>query len=181
MNESSALLIVLADLVTWPGCCTPEGQCGALDSSGTLGCIPNASLMMVAPQACDYDPNNMCTSIVQVTCDGAEDCPGQQCCGHYNQPAVLKTTAGSARQTRAPERKRDCAHRGEARYQPTCPLMRASVSSDSAASEPSHWSTVGSLRNQLRWRFPYWRVANNTRSWRISGLTASSRLSAICR
>jgi hypothetical protein len=70
--------------ISWPGCCTPEGQCGAL-ASGTLGCIPNSSLMMVAPQACTYDPNNTCRAIRQIHCDGPEDCPGQQCCGHYNQ------------------------------------------------------------------------------------------------
>jgi hypothetical protein len=68
--------------LTWYGCCTPDGECGAL--GGELGCVPNASLM-AAPQSCTYDPNNTCTRLFEVTCDGAEDCSGEQkCCGHYD-------------------------------------------------------------------------------------------------
>ena len=68
--------------LTWYGCCTPEGQCGAL--GGALGCVPNASLM-ATPQACTYDPDNTCTRLFEVECDGAEDCSGdQKCCGHYD-------------------------------------------------------------------------------------------------
>jgi hypothetical protein len=69
--------------LTWYGCCTPDGECGAL-AAGSLGCVPNSSLM-VAPQSCEYDPNNTCTRLFEVTCDGAEDCgDGQECCGHYD-------------------------------------------------------------------------------------------------
>jgi hypothetical protein len=70
--------------LTWYGCCTPEGQCGAIDGTGTLGCIPNSALM--APeQSCTYDASNTCTRIVEVNCDGNEDCPGsQKCCGQYD-------------------------------------------------------------------------------------------------
>jgi hypothetical protein len=75
----------LTGTVEWFGCCTPSGECGALDSSGALGCIPNSSLML-APKSCTYDPNNTCTGIVDVQCDGPEDCTGgQQCCGHFSQ------------------------------------------------------------------------------------------------
>jgi hypothetical protein len=68
-------------MTNYQGCCTPAGKCGAL-AGGMLGCIPNADLM--APdQACTYDPNNTCTRLVDVACDGAEDCPGQKCCAVY--------------------------------------------------------------------------------------------------
>ena len=33
--------------------------------------------------ACTYDATNTCTRIVDVACDGAEDCPGQKCCAVY--------------------------------------------------------------------------------------------------
>ena len=82
--DSSCPTYDVMGFLTWYGCCTPEGACGAIDSSGTLGCIPN-SVLMAPDQSCTYDPNNTCTRIVEVTCDGAEDCPsGQQCCGHYD-------------------------------------------------------------------------------------------------
>jgi hypothetical protein len=70
--------------ITFPGCCTPDGQCGALDGSeGGSGCIAN-DLLMVAAQSCDYDPTNTCERIVDIACDGSKDCPsGQSCCGHY--------------------------------------------------------------------------------------------------
>lgn len=68
---------------TWYGCCTPAGECGAL-AAGSLGCIPNSTLM--APdQSCTYDPNNTCERLFEVTCDGAEDCgSGQKCCAQYD-------------------------------------------------------------------------------------------------
>ena len=38
-----------------------------------------------AEQSCTYDPNNTCQQLIDVACDGAEDCSnGQMCCGHYN-------------------------------------------------------------------------------------------------
>jgi hypothetical protein len=68
--------------ITWFGCCTPEGQCGALNAGG-LGCVAN-SILMVAEQSCTYDEANSCTEIVDVKCDGNEDCgDGEQCCGQY--------------------------------------------------------------------------------------------------
>lgn len=63
------------------GCCTPEGECGAILAGA--GCIANGALMQ-PEQSCTYDPDNMCTRIMEVTCDGAEDCAdGQLCCGQY--------------------------------------------------------------------------------------------------
>jgi hypothetical protein len=67
--------------ITWYGCCTPAGTCGA-QAGGALGCIPNGELM-AAEQSCTYDPANTCTRLVDVACDGAEDCPGQKCCAVY--------------------------------------------------------------------------------------------------
>ncbi len=68
----------------WPGCCTPDGQCGALSAGmGGLGCVANETLM--APESsCTFDPNNTCTSITEVACDGNEDCgSGELCCGTF--------------------------------------------------------------------------------------------------
>jgi hypothetical protein len=76
---------VMMGVVTLYGCCTPDGECGALSTGGTgLGCIPNSTLM-APPQSCDYDPTNTCQRLFEVNCDGAEDCSGsQKCCGHYD-------------------------------------------------------------------------------------------------
>jgi hypothetical protein len=75
-------------LGTWGGCCTPEGECGALNGGfggmNGLGCVSN-TLLGQPEQSCDYDPNNMCSRFVEVTCDGAEDCgDGELCCGQYD-------------------------------------------------------------------------------------------------
>lgn len=85
--------------LVWPGCCTPAGTCGALDSSmDGLGCIPSATLPATpdagAPteQTCTYDPNNTCTGLLPVECDGPEDCAsGQFCCGEYEGGYVQLT------------------------------------------------------------------------------------------
>lgn len=77
----SSCPMYMSGMVNWFGCCTPEGKCGAM-AGGTLGCVPNSSLM-AADQNCNYDPQNTCTRIVDVACDGAEDCPGQKCCAVY--------------------------------------------------------------------------------------------------
>ena len=65
------------------GCCGPGGVCGALDTLGGIGCIPNVSLG--APEAsCEYDPRSTCTDLKEVRCDGPEDCPsGKVCCGVF--------------------------------------------------------------------------------------------------
>jgi hypothetical protein len=82
--DPSCPMFAIPGLFAWYGCCTPGGTCGAIDSSGTLGCVPNTLLMMNAEQSCTYDPNNNCRQLIDVTCDGAEDCPsGEMCCGHY--------------------------------------------------------------------------------------------------
>jgi hypothetical protein len=83
----------LADMgfpLTFPGCCTPSGTCGALDSSeGGFGCIPGDALpddgdAGAATGSCTYDAAETCESIVTAFCDGPEDCPGsQQCCGEF--------------------------------------------------------------------------------------------------
>lgn len=68
--------------ITWYGCCTPAGTCGA-EAGGNFGCIPNDELMAPA-QSCNYDPQNTCERLIDVACDGNEDCPGQKCCGVYD-------------------------------------------------------------------------------------------------
>jgi hypothetical protein len=79
----------LGGVIDFPGCCTPAGECGALDSSqGGFGCIPGDALAMAPDggvgQSCDYDPDATCTSILAVYCDGPEDCgSGKQCCGRF--------------------------------------------------------------------------------------------------
>jgi hypothetical protein len=69
-----------------PGCCTPEGQCGAFDRSGDLGCIPPSTGGTGAdagPAPCRYSPANDCTSVAELPCDGPEDCgEGAVCCAH---------------------------------------------------------------------------------------------------
>lgn len=66
---------------TLQGCCTPAGTCGAFDRFGDLGCIPGEDYGR-APIDCAYDARNDCTQIVEVRCDGPEDCDDrQQCCG----------------------------------------------------------------------------------------------------
>ncbi len=75
--------------LTFGGCCTVDGECGALDSSeGGFGCIPAGALQPTdgggAGQICTYDPTATCTSILVAFCDGPEDCSGgQQCCGQF--------------------------------------------------------------------------------------------------
>jgi len=67
--------------VVLKGCCGPEG-CGVMDPF--LGCMPNTVLGR-SGGTCAYDPNNDCTELLGVPCDGAEDCPtGQQCCGKFD-------------------------------------------------------------------------------------------------
>ena len=53
-----------------PGCCTPAGTCGALDSTMGLGCIPNEDLGE-ASQDCSYDPDNDCTAIAEQSLSGS--------------------------------------------------------------------------------------------------------------
>jgi hypothetical protein len=66
---------------TLPGCCGENG-CGALLGAGT--CASNEQLGL-DPVECDFDPNNTCTALMDVPCDGSEDCPsGQQCCGRVD-------------------------------------------------------------------------------------------------
>lgn len=65
------------------GCCGPEGRCGYYDRFGDLGCaVPDTS---DAGARCDYDPENVCRSLVAVPCDGPEDCTaGGVCCARSN-------------------------------------------------------------------------------------------------
>jgi hypothetical protein len=71
------------------GCCSPDGSCGAFDRFGTFGCIPGANLVS-PPVACRYKDATRCDRVVEVACDGPEDCPlGFQCCArvqpdHYD-------------------------------------------------------------------------------------------------
>jgi hypothetical protein len=57
-----------------------------VDPNSELGCVDSAADAAL----CDYHANNDCTSIVELPCDGPEDCaPGNVCCGrtqrdHYD-------------------------------------------------------------------------------------------------
>lgn len=67
---------------TLGGCCGADGRCGLLDSDGELGCVGTA------PDAatCAYDPRNDCTNVVELPCDGPEDCAtGKVCCGRAHR------------------------------------------------------------------------------------------------
>jgi hypothetical protein len=64
---------------TAPGCCTPAGECGSAWGY-LLGCVPNDALQLPS-QACTYDATRICQNIIEVECDGPEDCgSGQTCC-----------------------------------------------------------------------------------------------------
>jgi hypothetical protein len=65
------------------GCCSPGGRCGYYDRFGELGCIVADG--SDAGVRCEYDPDNMCRSVVAVPCDGPEDCgAGNVCCARSN-------------------------------------------------------------------------------------------------
>lgn len=82
--DPSCPVFAIDGLATWAGCCTPQGECGALDTEGGLGCVANGGLGAPA-LSCTYDPDNTCERILEVRCDGAEDCSGgRMCCGHYD-------------------------------------------------------------------------------------------------
>lgn len=88
--EPSCPSFTIAGSSTWAGCCTAQGECGALDLDGGLGCVANGNLMSVE-QSCDYDPRNTCTRITEIACDGAEDCTrGRMCCGHFDGAGYLR-------------------------------------------------------------------------------------------
>ena len=64
------------------GCCTPAGRCGLFDPTGELGCIGYAA----DAATCEFDAKNDCTSIVELPCDGPEDCDdGKVCCGRVQR------------------------------------------------------------------------------------------------
>jgi hypothetical protein len=67
---------------TLGGCCGADGRCGLLDSDGELGCVSTAA----DAATCVYDPNNDCTSVIELPCDGPEDCDtGKVCCGRAHR------------------------------------------------------------------------------------------------
>jgi hypothetical protein len=75
----------LADGTTIQGCCTPAGGCGLYDRFGELGCIPSD---LADGAACRPVPDATCKSVVEVTCDGPEDCSsGTVCCGRTSHGA----------------------------------------------------------------------------------------------
>lgn len=65
------------------GCCSPSGICGYYDFEGSLGCVTDT----VLPDAATCVPSgNACTSIIELPCDGPEDCAGGSvCCGHLSE------------------------------------------------------------------------------------------------
>lgn len=69
----------LADGTTIQGCCTPAGRCGLYDRFGELGCVPTE---LADGATCRPVPDATCSSVVEVTCDGPEDCGASAvCCG----------------------------------------------------------------------------------------------------
>lgn len=66
------------------GCCASDGTCGGKEGpsnpSWQLGCV--SSVLFGQPaRSCPFDPNNDCTEVVPIQCDGPEDCPfGTACC-----------------------------------------------------------------------------------------------------
>jgi hypothetical protein len=67
---------------TLAGCCGENGRCGVLDSDGELGCVPTAA----DAATCVYNAGNDCTSVVELPCDGPEDCEtGRVCCGRAHR------------------------------------------------------------------------------------------------
>lgn len=61
------------------GCCSPDGHCGHFDRFGNLGCVPGGP--DDAGDTCTPRPDATCTSLVEVLCDGPEDCgPERVCC-----------------------------------------------------------------------------------------------------
>ena len=106
--------IELPGSVIWRGCCTTGGTCGGLDLHTGLGCVAQAQLPLAnppaggaAPRRCTYDAQATCEALVEVVCDGPEDCPGQVCCGRsrskpqvssiqYDRFVCLDSCAGAA-------------------------------------------------------------------------------------
>jgi hypothetical protein len=63
------------------GCCDPSGACGIFDRFGVTGCIPRSALGM-DPVDCTPVEAATCHQIVEIPCDGPEDCAtGLECCG----------------------------------------------------------------------------------------------------
>jgi hypothetical protein len=62
------------------GCCSPDGRCGHFDRFGELGCV--ASPTSDGSVACTYARSLDCRAVVELPCDGPEDCgAGRVCCG----------------------------------------------------------------------------------------------------
>lgn len=86
----------LPGAVTLQGCCRPEGRCGVMDPAGELGCVSEGS----DASTCEFHADNDCTSIVELPCDGPEDCAaGQVCCGraqsdHFDRFGCFASCAG---------------------------------------------------------------------------------------
>lgn len=114
--DPSCPSFTVAGTFTWAGCCTAAGECGALDLDGGLGCIANGNLMSVE-QSCDHDPENTCTRITEIGCDGAEDCsPGRMCCGHFDGAGYLEFSCADScarREARTGEIWSEACHPGE--------------------------------------------------------------------
>ncbi|HVU03880.1 MAG TPA: hypothetical protein VHE30_19110 [Polyangiaceae bacterium] len=75
------------------GCCTPRGECGLFDRFADLGCVPPEPAATAdsgdgasdASVACRFDPEATCRSVVELPCDGPEDCgEGRACCGRLS-------------------------------------------------------------------------------------------------
>lgn len=83
------------DPIMMRGCCAANGKCGGLDVAN-LGCIPGDKLSL-PDQDCVFQPNNDCTAIIDVVCDGPEDCAsGQQCCGRYSGGSYDRFTCATS-------------------------------------------------------------------------------------
>lgn len=65
-------------------CCASDGTCGGREGPSNqpwqLGCVSGAYWGQ-PEQSCPFDPNNDCSEVVPVECDGPEDCAyGTACC-----------------------------------------------------------------------------------------------------
>ena len=73
--------LLLPDGVELQGCCAPAGTCGIFDRFGELGCI-GAEALQLEPLSCAFVEGDGCRRVVEVPCDGPEDCSdGLVCCG----------------------------------------------------------------------------------------------------
>lgn len=69
------------------------GSAAARTHRTQLGCVRD-SYWGIPSQSCSYEPNDDCTDIVEVACDGPEDCPAaMKCCTLHDAPGGVFASA----------------------------------------------------------------------------------------